>query len=485
MNDKKESEKPLIDLNDSSLSNIHIIGIGGAGMSAIATVLSNMGKKITGSDLKQSQVTERLESTGISIHIPHSANCISPEIDLVVRSTAISDDNEEVLRAKEMGIEVVARASMLAAICQHERSIGIAGSHGKTTTTSMVTAIARTAGMKPSFMIGGDVNEIGTNAGFNSGSLMIVEADESDRTFLSLPLVGAIVTNVENDHLESYNNSFEELKDSFYDFVVGINGPVVVCVDENNAREIAARASLVREVITVGEQDADWTYKIVSTERGGISAEVFYQGEPRTKIELAVPGAHNIRNAMCAYALMSAIEIDDSTCSKGLSSFGGVARRFQFRGETRGITFVDDYAHLPSEISATLAAAKDGKFNKVIAVFQPHRYSRTQSLYKEFANSLLPCDIIGICEVYSAGEQSRPGVSGALICEEIKNLGHENVEFLRHIDDVIVFIDKYAGPGDIVLTLGAGDVTMYSDVIQNALREISHSHKVPVNSQDK
>ena len=450
MNHKETNSSINIDLDSPDFSRIHIIGIGGAGMSAIATVLSKIGKQISGSDLKQSLVTERLETSGITVQIPHEKNVISNDIDLVVRSTAIADNNVEVQQAIALGVPVVARSAMLAAICAHENSIGVAGSHGKTTTTSMGTDVGREAGMKPSFMIGGDVNEIGTNAGYTNGSIMVVEADESDRTFLTLPLIGGIITNIENDHLESYNDSFEELKDSFYEYVMGVDGPMVICVDEKNARDVAERAAQSREIITVGTENADWTYEVNSASRGGINARVFHRGEPRSELALAVPGAHNIRNAMCAYALMSAFGVDDESAVKGLASFGGVARRFQFHGQTRGITFVDDYAHLPSEISATLNAAKDGAFGRVISIFQPHRYSRTQSLYKEFAESLLPSDIVGICNVYSAGEEVRPGINGSMISDEMKKLDHDNVHFLSHIDDVVSFVEKNGQPGDLV-----------------------------------
>ncbi len=463
-----------INLDDESVNAIHIVGIGGAGMSAIATVLAKMGKTVTGSDLKNSHVTERLVSAGISVHVPHSGELITPNTQCVVRSTAIGDDNEEILAARELGIDVFSRADMLAAICAHESSVGIAGSHGKTTTTSMVTAIARAGNLHPSFMIGGDVNEIGTNADYHKDSIMIVEADESDRTFLTLPLVGGIVTNIENDHLENYNDSFSELKDSFFEFVMNISGPVVMCVDEENSREIAERAKKERDVITIGLNDADWTYEITQAARGGISADVSYHGEHKVTIELAVPGAHNMRNALCAYVLMSAFGVDEQDCVKGLATFGGVARRFQFRGETRGITFVDDYAHLPSEISATLSAARDGEFHNVIAIFQPHRYSRTQALYEDFAHSLMSCDAVVICDVYSAGEMPRPGVTGALISSAMASAGHDNTHFVHHIDEITQFIDTTAGPGDIVLTLGAGDVTMYSDIIQDALKQVAH-----------
>jgi len=455
-----------IDLNN--INSVHIVGIGGAGMSAIATVLLRMGKKVSGSDLKESHVTERLRSMGIDVSVPHDAKCINKDLDVLVRSSAIGDDNVEVIEAKSSALQVISRAVMLSAICAKEKSIGVAGSHGKTTTTSMVSSIARAGDLNPSFMIGGDVNEIGTNAYYNAGSYLIVEADESDRTFLDLDLVAGIVTNIENDHLESYDDSFDSLKQSFIQYINNIQGPVVVCVDEENAREVSKQTSN-NQVITVGKNNADWTYEITGFTRGGIKAAIKREGDTDTVIELAVPGEHNIKNALCAYALMHALGVSDSDCQKGLSSFGGVARRFQFRGETRGITFVDDYAHLPTEISATLSAAEQGNFSNVIAIFQPHRYSRTQSLYKDFAKSLSQADKIIVCEIYSAGEEPRPGVTGALIIDELLELGRNDAKFVRHVEEIVEIIDEITRPGDLVLTLGAGDVTMYPDIIQDQL----------------
>lgn len=457
-----------IELGDTSLNRIHIIGIGGAGMSAIATVLQKMGKQVTGSDLKQSAVTERLENSGIKVNVPHDSSVINEKMDLVVYSTAINSDNEELVAANSLHIPVAGRALMLTAICAVEKAVGVAGCHGKTTTTSMVTSIARAAGLNPSFMIGGDVNEIGTNAGYNKGSLMIVEADESDKTFLMLPLVGAIITNIEGDHLETYNNSLEELIESFEQFGQQIDGPLIICVDEDNARTVADSLKDTKHIITVGADNADWVYEINDRERGGISATLKTQNH-KIDIELAVPGIHNVKNAVCAFALMDAFGVDEQSCRKGLASFGGVARRFQFRGTTKGITFIDDYAHLPTEIQATISAAKDGQFNKIIAIFQPHRYSRTQSLYKEFAESLVGCDDIGICDIYSAGEEPRPGITGALITDELTKLGHKSSSFLNGIEQTISFVNRHAGAGDVVLTLGAGDITMYSDIIQESM----------------
>lgn len=469
------SEPIQIDLRSDKIKKIHIVGIGGAGMSAIAIVLNRMGIDVCGSDLKESHVTERLCALGIQVSIPHDKNLISKDVSLVVISSAIDiTTNEEVLKANELGIIVVSRADILAAICAIENTVGISGSHGKTTTTSMVAAIARVGDLNPSFMIGGDVNEIGTNAVYNEGSILVVEADESDRTFLRLPLKGAIVTNIEMDHLENYGDTFDVLKDSFLEFINNVDGPVIICTDEPNSKEVSISPKLKREVISVGKSDADYTYEIIEATRGGICAQVQHKSGESFKVELAVPGIHNIKNALCALAICREFGVSYSDCINGLATFGGVARRFQFRGQTKGITFVDDYAHLPSEIQATLAAAKDGGFNKILSVFQPHRYSRTQAQYKQFAQSLMDSEVVAVCDVYSAGEAPRQGVSGNLIVEEMKRLGHQQVSFVKHLDEVIRFVQEHALAEDIVLTMGAGDVTMYSDVIQKSLSQSSH-----------
>lgn len=461
-----------VDLTSQEFSTIHIVGIGGAGMSAIAHILNSMGKVVTGSDLKDSKVTQRLTSQGIKVTIPHNEVALNAKCDLVVISSAIDENNVEVLKAKSLGIPVWSRADMLGAICSAEKSIGIAGSHGKTTTTSMVTTIARYADLKPSFMIGGDLNEIGTNAAYNEGSFLIVEADESDRTFLDLELVASIVTNIESDHLENYDNSFQKLKDSFVQFVNQTNGPVVICVDEPNAREVSEECSETKNVITIGKSDAQYIYNIVHKDSIGIDAEIYYGAQLIGLLKLAVPGEHNVRNALCALALMLEFDVDVKVAISALATYGGVARRFQSRGKVNGITLVDDYAHLPTEIEVTLNAANDGSFNNVIAIFQPHRYSRTQELYKDFAKALTNADIVCVTEIYSAGEQERIGVTGENIVREMKNLGFDNVVFAPHKEDVLDFVKENANANDIVLTMGAGDITTYPDSIISSFGNI-------------
>ena len=453
------------DISSGKYDKIHIVGIGGAGMSAIAHILSRMGKKVSGSDLKDSKVTQRLISQGIDVAIPHNEEVINKETDVVVISSAISSSNEEVIKAKSLNIPIWSRADMLSAICVAEKSIGVAGSHGKTTTTSMLTTIARFAGLKPSFMIGGDLNEIGTNASYNEGSYLIVEADESDKTFLDLSLVGSIVTNIESDHLENYENSFDNLKQSFEQFVKQTNGPVVICVDEENARSLSEACSEVKNIITVGKIDAQYIYNEISKDSSGIDAEIYFGAELKGVLKLAVPGEHNVRNALCALTLMLEFDVDIDVAISALATYGGVARRFQPRGNINGITLIDDYAHLPTEIEVTLNAAKDGAFNNVIAIFQPHRYSRTQELYKEFAKALTSADLVCVTEIYSAGEEERIGVSGQNIVSEMHQLGFKNAFFAPHKEDVIKLVNERANAKDIVLTLGAGDVTTYPDAI--------------------
>lgn len=459
-----------IDLTSPDINNIHIVGIGGAGMSAIAHVLKSKGKNITGSDLKDSKVTQRLSSQGIEVSIPHSEITITSDVDIVVISSAIGQENVEVKKAKELVIPVYSRAAMLSAICASEKSIGIAGSHGKTTTTSMVTTIARFAGLSPSFMIGGDLNEIGTNAKYNKDSYMIVEADESDKTFLDLELIASIVTNIESDHLENYENSFENLKDSFVQFVQQTKGPVVICVDEDNARQVSEKCEETKNIITIGKYDAQYEYNIISRDSTGIDAEIYFGSVLKGVLRLAVPGEHNVRNALCAIALMHELGVDLDEAISALATFGGVARRFQPRGCINGITFIDDYAHLPTEIEVTLNAARDGQFHRVIAVFQPHRYSRTQELYKEFAKALTNADIVCVTEVYSAGEDARVGVSGQNIVDEMNSIGFDNVVFAPHKEDIINFVIENASTKDIVLTLGAGDITTYPDALLAAFK---------------
>jgi len=457
------ADPAVLDLSVLDLSvphHIHVVGIGGAGMSAIAVVLARMGHTVTGSDLKDSRALERLRAAGIDARVGHAAANIGPAVEAVVMSTAIPATNPEIVEANRRGIPVHRRAEALRALVATRRGIAVAGSHGKTTTSSMLALVLRGAGWRPTFLIGGDVNEVGTNAAYDDGEWLVVEADESDGTFLELPAEAAIVTNVEADHLDHYG-SFPALVDAFVHFLEGVPGPRVVCADEPHAAAIAARVG----ARTYGfAPDAD--YHIVSCTGGRHGSEVVLarDGVPLGSFSLPVPGEHNATNAVAAAALATELGVPWVDIARALAGFGGVARRFEFRGELDGVTLIDDYAHLPSEVRAALRTARAGGWGRVVAVFQPHRYSRTASLWRDFADAFTDADLLVLTDVYSAGESPRPGVSGRLLVRAVLDAHPAaSVVYLPHRSDVVDVVPRLTRPGDVVLTLGAGDLTTVPD----------------------
>ena len=452
------ADAPGLDL--SVPRHVHVVGIGGAGMSAIAVVLARMGHTVTGSDLKDSRPLERLRAAGIDARIGHAASNVGPAVESVVVSTAIPPTNPEIVEADRRGIPVHRRAEALRALVATRRGIAVAGSHGKTTTSSMLALVLRGAGWRPTFVIGGDVNEVGTNAAYDDGEWLVVEADESDGTFLELPAEAAIVTNVEADHLDHYG-SFPALVDAFASFLAGVPGPRVVCADEPHAAAIAARVGARTYGFAPG---AD--YHIVSCVGGRHGSEVVLtrDGAPLGAFSLPVPGAHNATNAVAAAALATELGVPWADIARALAGFGGVARRFEFRGELAGVTLIDDYAHLPSEVQAALATARAGGWDRVVAVFQPHRYSRTASLWRDFADAFTDADVLVLTDVYAAGEAPRPGVSGRLLVRAVLDAHPAaSVVYLPHRADVVEVVPRLTRPGDVVLTLGAGDLTTVPD----------------------
>lgn len=447
---------------------IHVVGIGGAGMSAIATVLVQMGHRVSGSDLKDSATLERLALLGVDVHVGHDTANIPADAEVVVISTAIPPMNAEVVEAGERGVPVLRRADALVAIAQTRRTIAVAGSHGKTTTASMLALILRAADRQPSFVIGGELNEVGTNASYDDGEWLVAEADESDGTFLALDPSAALITNVEADHLEHFGG-FEELIASFRTFAGQVDGPLVCCADDPVALEIATE----HPGTTYGFSDgAD--YRGVDYRGGGDGSRMLVVhtteagSEELGEIELPVPGRHNALNALGAAALALEIGLPFSAVAAALGGFGGVARRFQFRGERDGVTIVDDYAHLPSEVHAAIATARegcaDGTWNRVVVIFQPHRYSRTESLWRDFADAFARADLLVITDVYAAGEPPRPGVSGRLILRSVLDANPAlAVSYLPRRSDVEGAFLRLTRPGDVVLTLGAGDVNTLAD----------------------
>jgi len=443
----------------STLAHVHVVGIGGAGMSAIATVLAAMGHEVTGSDLRESGVTERLRSLGIGVAIGHDA-ANQRDADLVTLSTAVQADNPEVTAARERGIPVLTRAETLAAIAVRKRCIAVAGTHGKTTTASMLALILVEAGLHPSFLIGGDVNEIGTNAVWDTGAWIVIEADESDGTFLHLVPDVAVVTNVEADHLDHYG-SFDAVRTAFAEFLASA-GRGVVGSDDPEARVIGRAAGA--ELVGLGT-DADYRLDAVATGRSSVAFDlVGPDGVLVNHVRVAVPGLHNAKNAAVALVAALAAGAPPDAAARALARFGGVARRFEFRGEQDGVTFVDDYAHLPTEVRAALAAARNGAWGRVVAVFQPHRYSRTAEVGEEFGSAFDDADVVVVTDVYGAGEAPVPGISGQLVADAVRR-GRPDVE-LHYVPgrvDLVAAVRALVRPGDLCLTLGAGDLTSLPD----------------------
>jgi len=399
----------------SVLPRIHVVGVGGAGMSAIATVLVAMGHQVSGSDLRDSAVVERLRSLGVRVAVGHDAANVG-DADLVTLSTAVRPDNPELVAARERGVPVLARAEALAAIAARRRCIAVAGTHGKTTTASMLSLVLVEAGMRPSFLIGGEVNEIGTNAVWDTGEWIVVEADESDGTFLHLTPDIAVVTNVEADHLDHYG-TFDAVRAAFAEFLATA-GRRVVGADDPEALAVGRAAGA--DLVGVGP-DATYRMTEVATARSSVAFDLVGPDRARlASVHVAVPGLHNARNAAVATVAALAAGAPADAATRALARFGGVARRFEFRGERDGVTFVDDYAHLPTEVRAALAAARNGDWGRVVAVFQPHRYSRTAEVGEEFGDAFGDADVVVLTDVYGAGEDPVPGVSGRLVADAVR-----------------------------------------------------------------
>lgn len=448
------------DLDLSQPRVVHIVGVGGAGMSAIATVLTRMGHRVSGSDLKDSPALDRLRLLGVDARVGHTATNVPTDADAVVLSTAIPATNPEVEAAHERHIPVLRRAEALRALVAIRRAVAVAGSHGKTTTSSMLALCLRAAGWHPSFLIGGDLNEVGANAAYDDGDWLVVEADESDGTFLELQPEAAIVTNIEPDHLDHYGG-FAALVDAFTRFLESVPGTRVVCADDPIAAQLAAATPGVR---TYGWESRDYRVDDYEGGRTGSRFRLTHGDEPLGVVELPVPGRHNALNAAGAAALAVELGVPFDAITRALRGFGGVARRFQFRGEVGGVTLIDDYAHLPTEVAATLRAAREGGWNRVIAVFQPHRYTRTARLWRDFADAFVDADTVVLTDVYAAGEAPQPGVSGRLLLRAVLDAHPgQPLTYLPRRSDLVDHALGLARPGDVLLTLGAGDLTTIPD----------------------
>lgn len=454
----RPADRPA-DLDLSVPRRIHVVGIGGAGMSAIATVLAGMGHRVTGSDLKHSVGLERLRALGVDVVVGHDAGNVG-DADVVTRSTAVPARNPEVVAAAERGLPVLTRCQVLAAIVATRRTVAVAGTHGKTTTSSMLALVLVEAGLRPSFIIGGEVNQFGTGAAWDDGQWLVVEADESDGTFLQLAPEVAVVTSVEPDHLEHYGG-FDALKGAFARFLDQAPGPQVVCVDDPGAQALARGVPATTYGTSAG---AEYRMVDVVGHRSSVRFALEHGGTVLGEVALPVPGLHNATNACAALVTGLSVGAPFEAGARALARYAGVARRFQFRGERGGVTFVDDYAHLPSEVSAALRAARDGGWRRVVCVFQPHRFSRTAALWSDFAHAFAHADLVVVTDVYDAGEVPRPGVTGKLVVQAVLDAHPDTaVAYVPDRQDWAPYLERVLRPGDLCLTLGAGDLTLLPD----------------------
>jgi UDP-N-acetylmuramate--alanine ligase len=460
-----------------NFQRIHLVGIGGSGMSGIAEVLLSSGYAVSGSDLKATPVTSRLEKLGAKIYEGHQAANVHGA-HVVVISSAVRADNVEVIEAHRLKIPVIPRAEMLAELMRLKYGIAVAGAHGKTTTTSMVASVLAAAGLDPTFVVGGRVNHAGSNARVGRGDYMVVEADESDRSFLLLAPVVAVVTTIDREHLDQYR-SLEEIQAVFLEFVnrVPFYGTVILCLDEPNVQ--AMIPSVKRPVFTYGTtSQADLV--ISDVKLIGLASEfrLTYRGEDLGIFNLpSPPGIHNVRNAAAAAAVALSLNVPADLIRAGLEKFSGVGRRFEVKGVYAGVTLIDDYGHHPAEIRATLEAARGCGYKRLLVLFQPHRYTRTQFLWDDFCRAFNDADILVLTEIYAASEHPIEGITGERLAEAISAAGHKNVVFTSTMQAGIEFMLREARPGDAILTIGAGSVGRVLDQLAMLLgTQVSSSH---------
>ena len=436
---------------------VHMVGIGGSGMSGIAEVLVNMGYPVSGSDVASNDATRRLKKLGAKIQRAHRATHVH-NADVVVISAAVRQDNPEVVEARRLGIPVIPRAEMLAELMRMKYGVAVAGAHGKTTTTAMVAEVLHHGGLDPTVVIGGRFGKLGSGARLGGGELMVAEADESDGSFLRMKPTIAVVTNIDREHLDHYRD-LAEIQDTFVRFLalVPFYGAAVVCIDDRNVRDILPRVE--RKVIPYG-LSSDAEIAAVDVEVEGLSTRytALRDGKRLGAVRLGIPGRHSVYNSLAAIAVGLELDVAFKKIAEALEGFRGVDRRLQRRGEIAGATVIDDYGHHPTEIAATLAALREGFGSRTIVVFQPHRYSRTRSLLEEFGGAFFLADHVIVTEIYAAGEEPLAGVDGRVVADALVRHGHPSVEFEPEAGTIERGLRKRIRPGDIVLTLGAGDV---------------------------
>jgi UDP-N-acetylmuramate--alanine ligase len=448
----------------SSIKKLHFVGIGGIGMSGIAEILMDQGFSVTGSDRAGSDNTERLAALGARIYIGHKGTNVEPDVDALVYSSAIPLDNPEIVVANQRKIPVIRRAEMLAEVMRLKYGIGIAGTHGKTTTTSMVSLVLMEGGVDPTVIVGGRLHGLaGSNARMGKGEFIVVEADEFDRSFLSITPTIAVLTTLETDHLDCYRD-LEDIKSAFIQFAgkVPFYGFIVLCLDEPALQDIMPK--LKKKIITYGlNGQADLQAVDLVHKENRTRFVVLQNGKELGEVELQIPGKHNVQNALAAIAVGLELNVPFDKVKAGIEKFTGVFRRWEIKAEIGGITVVDDYAHHPTEIKATLAGVKAGWRRRVICVFQPHLYSRTRDFYDEFGRSFFNADVLVLTDVYPAREEPIQGVTGELIVNAAKEVGHKRVEYVPDKTQIPDFLMKIKQPGDIIITMGAGDIWRFGE----------------------
>jgi UDP-N-acetylmuramate--alanine ligase len=450
---------------------VHFVGIGGIGMSGIAEVLLTLGYSVSGSDLAESDTTRRLARLGARLHVgAHDAAHVTDDIDVLVISSAVTFANPEVARARELKIPVIPRAEMLAELMRMKFGVAVAGSHGKTTTTSLVAAVLREAGRDPTMVVGGKLRALGTNARLGQGDFLVAEADESDGTFLLLSPIVAVVTNIDREHLDYYGD-MDRLREAYLQFIhrVPFYGLAVLCIDNVNVRALLPQVR--KRFVTYGTSpDADWQARDLQV-RGLETIFDAWRGERRLgEVRLRMPGRHHALNALAALAVAEDMEIPFRIAAHALEEFSGIHRRFEVKGEEQGILVVDDYGHHPEEIRATLRAAREGFPRRLVVAFQPHRFSRTRDLFADFLEAFDDADALVLTDIYSAGEERLDGVSTEAVYQALRRRGHLDVHYVPSRDRVAETLLDLVRPGDLVLTLGAGDIHRTADEFLGLVR---------------
>jgi UDP-N-acetylmuramate--alanine ligase len=448
---------------------VHFVGIGGIGMSGIAEVLLNLEFGVSGSDRQTSPITDRLAGLGAVIHEGHSAEHVRGA-DVVVISSAVKPDNPEVTAAETLGIPVIRRAEMLGELMRMKRGVAVAGTHGKTTTTSMTGLVLQAGGLDPTLIVGGQLRSLKTNAKLGAGDTMVVEADEFDRSFLELTPTVAAITNIDSEHLDCYKD-LAEIKSTFISFAnkVPFYGAIVVCLDEPALQDILPK--LKRRVLTYGlNPQADFRALDPSYHAMRSDYTAVWKEKTLGKIRLQLPGIHNVKNSLAALAIGIELDVPFAKIKKALEEFTGVHRRFEVKAEIRNILIVDDYAHHPTEIEATLRAARTGFDRRVVAVFQPHLYSRTRDFYREFGQAFFDADLLVVCDVYPAREEPISGVTGELVAKSARTFGHRQVVYVPDKNAVAGRLKTLVREGDLVITMGAGDIWKAGEELAGLLK---------------